>query len=270
MRYIESIILVIVIFSTILISSCDKNGDFLIFSIQNDIDLGERVAEQIASDESFDILSPEQYPFAYSYIESMVEDILASEEVTYREEFPWKINIINDDQVLNAFATPGGQLYVYTGLIYFFTEEDALAGVLGHEIAHSDQRHGSKQLQRQYGISLLLSIISGGEASNLQQIAGQIAGTGAILAFSRDAEAEADDFSVRYLANTDYACNGAAIFFQKLLDNEAQRQPEFLSTHPSPENRVEDINAEATNVGCSTEIDDLSATRYLNFQNSLP
>ncbi|MEP5612392.1 MAG: M48 family metalloprotease [Cyclobacteriaceae bacterium] len=273
MKIFKPFILLSCIVATAAVTSCDKNGDFLIFSIQNDIDLGEKVAEQIASDTSFDILSPEQYPVSYDYIESMVENILESEDITYKEEFNWRINIINDPAdapILNAFATPGGQLYVHTGLIYFLDKEDDLAGVIGHEIAHSDQRHGSKQLQRQYGISILLSIISGGEASNLAQIAGQIAGTGAVLAFSRDAESEADDFSVRYLATTNYACNGAAAFFKKLLDNEAARQPEFLSTHPSPENRVEDINARAADLNCDTTIDENSAQRYVNFRNSLP
>lgn len=273
MKIIKPFILLSCIIATVLVTSCDKNGDFLIFSVQNDIDLGEKVAEQIANDESFDILSPEQYPVSYDYIESIVENILESEDITYKEEFNWRINIINDPAnapILNAFATPGGQLYVHTGLIYFLDKEDDLAGVIGHEIAHSDQRHGSKQLQRQYGISILLSIIAGGEGSNLTEIAGQIAGKGAVLAFSRDAESEADDFSVRYLSSTDYACNGAAAFFKKLLDNEAARQPEFLSTHPSPENRVEDINARAADLNCDTTIDENSALRYVNFRNSLP
>ncbi len=270
MKFFGSLVLTCLLLLGGLLISCDKNGDFLLFSIENDIELGERVAEEIANDPSFEILSREQYPVSYDYIESMMNNILDSEEITYREEFNWTINIINDDQTLNAFATPGGQLYVYTGLIYFLDREDDLAGVIGHEIAHSDQRHSSKQLQRQYGISVLLSIIAGGEVSQLEQMVGQIAGTGAVLAFSRDAEAEADDFSVRYLSQTNYACNGAAAFFQKLLDNEAQRRPEFLSTHPSPDNRVEDINAMADEINCDTTVDSESAIRYQNFRNTLP
>lgn len=270
MKKLRAYLLGLVIGASVFFVSCDKNGDILIFSIQNDIDLGAKVAEQIANDPTFDILSKTEYPESYAYLESMVTDILSAEAVTYKTEFDWKVNIIRDDETLNAFATPGGQLYVYTGLIYFLDKEDDLAGVIGHEIAHSDQRHGSKQLQRQNGIAFLLSIITGGEASDLEQLVGQIAGTGAVLKFSRDAEAEADDFSVEYLADTDYACNGAAAFFQKLLDNEAQRQPEFLSTHPSPDNRVDDINAKATEINCDTSVDSGSVSRYQGFRNSLP
>ncbi|MFK7952046.1 MAG: M48 family metalloprotease [Ekhidna sp.] len=265
--------LLLIICATILIttSSCDDNGDFLIFSIQNDITLGEQVATEIANDPTtFPILDRNQYSVSYAYLESMMNAILASDEITYRDEFNWTINIIDDDQTLNAFATPGGQIYVYTGLIYFLDKEDDLAGVIGHEIAHSDQRHSSKQLQRQYGISILLSILTGGEGESLKQIVGNIAGTGAILAFSRSAEAESDAFSVEYLADTEYACNGAAAFFQKLLDNEAQRSPEFLSTHPSPDNRVADINEKSDDIGCDTSISGESVSRYQAFRNSLP
>lgn len=251
------------------ITSCDKNGDFLIFSIENDKALGEQVALEIASDPSFNILPKESYPVSYAYLESMMNDILSSEEISYNEEFDWKINII-DDETRNAFATPGGQIYVYTGLIFFLDNEDQLAGVIGHEIAHSDQRHSSKQMQRQYGISVLLSIITGGETSALKEIVSELAGAGTLLKFSREAEAEADDFSVEYLEETDYACNGAAAFFEKILTIQPDQQPEFLSTHPSPANRVADINAKSDELGCDTGVDDGSATRYQAFRNSLP
>ncbi len=273
MRALRSVILFSSLIGVTLITSCERNGDFLVFSVQNDVDLGETIAEQIAEDPSFDILSPQQYPVSYAYVQSMMDEILESEEVTYKEDFSWKINIINDPSngpVLNAFATPGGQIYVHTGLIYFLDKEDDLAGVLSQEIAHADQRHVSTKLQREYGISLLLNVISGSETSSLERIVSQIAGSGSILPYSRDAEAEADEYSVRYLASTQYACNGAADFFEKLLRNEEQFQPEYLNTHPSPENRVEDINAFALSLGCDTTIDDNSALRYVNFRNSLP
>ncbi len=269
MNRLKSILFIATAILFVSITSCDKNGDFLIFSIENDKALGEQVATEIANDPSFNILSPENYPVSYGFLESMMNDILASSDVTYKEDFDWKINII-DDETRNAFATPGGQLYVYTGLIFFLDNEDQLAGVIGHEIAHADQRHGSKQLQRQYGISALLSIISGGETTALKEIIGGLAGTGALLAFSREAEAEADDFSVEYLEETDYACNGAAAFFQKILNVQPDQQPEFLSTHPSPDSRVADINAKSDELGCDTSIDSGSASRYQSFRNSLP
>lgn len=237
-----------------LFMSCDKNGDFLLFSIQNDIDLGFQMDMEIEADPTnFPILDRTQYADAYDYLDDMVLEILDNADISYREEFAWEVHIIDQD-VLNAFVTPGGYIYVYNGLIQYLDTADDLAGVLGHEIAHADQRHGSKQLQREYGISLLLNIILGDDPSTLEAIVAQVASVGGSLKFSRAAESEADEFSVEYLAETKYACNGAASFFQKLIDDDQTAGvPEFLSTHPSPENRVADINAKATEEDCSTE-----------------
>ncbi len=267
--YIRIPLFVIVLLGLSTFWSCDKNGDVVLFSIENDKQLGAQVAAEIEADESFVILSPEEYPDAYNYLQDMTDNILASDEVTYKDEFVWKIHIIDDD-VLNAFCTPGGYIYVYTGLIKYLERADDLAGVMGHEIAHADQRHSSKQLQRAYGIQILLSIALGEESSQLAQMVGQIAGTGATLAFSRDAESEADDYSVEYLSDTDYACNGAASFFQKLLDSGQSGGPEFLSTHPSPDNRVEDINAKADELACDKTAVSETGFTYQDFINSLP
>ncbi|MFT4834925.1 MAG: putative Zn-dependent protease [Marinoscillum sp.] len=263
-------ILALLMLSLTWLSSCDANGDIVLFSIQNDKDLGAQVAVEIASDTSFNILSPVEYSEAYDYLNDMKNNILNSGNVTYKDEFAWELHIIDDD-VLNAFATPGGYMYVYTGLIKYLETADDLAGVIGHEIAHADKRHSSKQLQRNQGIQALLAIALGNDPSQLTQVVGQIAGTGAVLKFGRDAEAEADDFSVVYLSGTNYACNGAASFFQKLLDEgQAGGTPAFLSTHPSPDNRVEDINAKADSEGCSTTAIQETGFTYQDFQNSLP
>jgi beta-barrel assembly-enhancing protease len=270
MKRIKLTLISLLLASTAIIISCDENGDFLLLSIQDDMDLGAQMAAQIESDPvEFPILDREDYSAAYSYLETMRNRILNSGKVTYKNTFAWEVHIIDKD-ILNAFVTPGGYIYVYTGLIKYLDNADDLAGVMGHEIAHADRRHGAKQLQKSYGVSILLSIILGDDPSTLEQIVGQIAGTGAILAFSRDAEAEADSYSVDYLANTQYACNGAASFFQKLLDSGmGGGTPEFLSTHPSPSNRVEDINAKAQKKGCSTT--PISETpSYTTFKNMLP
>ena len=205
-----------------------------------------------------------------NYFDNILADILTSDDVTYKDEFPWEVHII-DDPTLNAFATPGGFLYVYTGLIYFLDNEDDLAGVLGHEVAHSDQRHSSKALQRQYGISFLLSLLTGDQSENVQLIVGSLVGLEA-LSFSRDNETEADDFSVRYLADTEYACNGAADFFQKLLDRDEQivGTPEFLSTHPAAQSRVDEITAMASALGCATDLADADGSRIRALQDLLP
>lgn len=257
------------IFTIISITSCDKNKNVVLFSVQDDIELGQQVSQEIADDPSYDLLTEAEYPESYTYLNGVVNNILNSGEVAYRDEFVWEVTIVHDDDVLNAFATPGGYIYVYTGLIKYLDNVDALAGVLGHEIAHADLRHTSRNLQKQYGVSLLLSILIGENASQLEQIAGQIAGTIAGLKFSREYESEADDRSVEYLAKTEYACDGVRLFFQKLEDSgQGGSTPQFLSTHPSPENRISDINEKAAEEGCDTQL--VPDSGYNDFKASLP
>lgn len=253
-----------------LLSSCDKNNNVsLFFSPSDDIALGQQVSEEIAADPNFKLLSRAEYPQAYGYLDSMMNDILNSGEVAYREEFIWDVTIVHDDEVLNAFAAPGGYLYVYTGLIKYLDNADALAGVMGHEIAHADLRHTSRNLQKQYGVAFLLNLLAGEEVSEMETIAGQIAGTLAGLQFSRAYETEADEKSVEYLAETHFACDGAKIFFQKL---EAAGQgggvPEFLSTHPNPDNRIQNIEEKAVEENCETAL--TTTFNYAAFQASLP
>lgn len=270
MKNIKGILFIALISSFGMIMSCGEGDGVILFTLEDDKQLGAQVAAEIASDTSFNILSETEYPQQYAYLQSMTDAILNSGQVTHKDDFVWKIHIIHDD-VLNAFATPGGYIYVYTGLIKYLDKADDLAGVMGHELAHADQRHSVKAMQRQYGIQLLLSIALGNDPSQLTQIAAQIAGTGTILAFGRDAESEADDYSVQYLSSTGYACNGAYSFFQKLIEADATgNTPTFLSTHPDPKDRVEDINTKAKEIGCDTTPISETGFTYQDFQNSLP
>ncbi|RDV13942.1 peptidase M48 [Pontibacter diazotrophicus] len=240
-----------------LFSSCGDN-DGVIFSIQDDLNLGQQVSEEVDSTYRAQGKLLERNSSnaqAYQNLDRIVNRILTSGAVKYQQEFPWTVKIIREDETLNAFATPGGYIYVYTGLIQYLEDEDHFAGVLAHEIAHADRRHSIKQLQRDYGISLLLSVALGNDPGTLQQIAAQLAGNLTGLKFGRDAETEADNMSVEYLGGTDYyACDGAAGFFVK-LEQEAQQQagiPEFLSTHPNPGNRIQNIEQMAEQKGCKT------------------
>lgn len=242
----------------------------ILFSIEDDKKLGAQVSAEIASKpDEFPVLDQNRYPYAYKYLNGIRDKILQSGKVDYKDEFVWELKIIQNDTVLNAFATPGGYIYVYTGLIKYLDKEDDLAGVLGHEIAHADKRHSIRQLQKVYGVQILLSIALGQNPSQMEQIVGGLAGNLATLRFSRDHEEEADEFSVVYLAQTPYQCNGAYSFFQKMLEEQKSGQlPKFLSTHPAPQDRVNDINKKAEALGCSTK--PLNPPSYNDFKKSLP
>lgn len=238
---------------------------FNLFSVSDDKQLGGQVSQEIADDPGqYPLLSERAYPDAYAYLQDIRDEILESGEVEHADDFDWEVRLIQDDSVLNAFAVPGGYLYFYTGLIKYLDTEDALAGVMGHEMAHAARRHSTESLTEQYGLSLLLEAALGDRLDIVQNIAAGLA----TLAFSRDNESEADEFSVIYLAHTRYQCNGAALFFEKLLaEGQGGGPPEFLSTHPNPDNRVEAINNKAADEGCSTTP---SGRDYDAFKEMLP
>ena len=221
-------------------------GGINLFSPEDDIMLGKEVKQQIESDPSkFPILPEQSNKEVYNYVRGITNRILGTGKVAYRDEFAWQVQIIDDDETLNAFATPGGYIYLYTGLIKFLDSEDQLAGVLGHEIAHSAQRHSTRQLTKIYGIAALTSIVTGNaEPGMVEQIALSLLS----LKFSRSHETEADMYSVIYLCETNYNAAGAAGFFEKMEGR--NNPPEFISTHPNPGNRVEEIHEKENELNC--------------------
>lgn len=232
-------------------NGCKKDAPFVpFFSISDDVALGKQVEAEIAADPAtYPILDSASNSQAYVFLYGIRNQLLNSGKIVYKTEFEWKLRIIKNDTTLNAFCTPGGYIYVYTGLIKYLDSKDQLAGVLGHEMAHADRRHTSRSMQTQYGIGTLLNILLGKDNATLQQIAGSIY----LLKNSRDHESEADEYSVKYLCPTNYNAAGAAGFFQKMI-NEGYTEnmlSSFFSTHPSPANRVQKINENKTKENCT-------------------
>lgn len=244
----KNLFLVLFLFCSILFVGCEFTkktvNSINLFTIEDDINLGKQVSAEIANDPTqFPILPERGNEEVYQYIRKITNSILNSGKVVNRNNFAWEVKIIDDSETLNAFATPGGYIYVYTGLIKFLDSEDQLAGVMGHEIAHSDQRHSTKQMTKSGALDLLLSAAIGDRAA-VKQVVGGIVG----LKFSRAHETEADEYSVNYLCGTSYNAAGAAGFFKKI--GGAGSTPEFISTHPNPDNRVQAIEARAEGMGC--------------------
>jgi predicted Zn-dependent protease len=212
-------------------------------------------------------LPESQYPAQYAYLNNMRNTILNSGKVRYKDEFEWKLFIINDPNTQNAFCTPGGYIFIYTGLVKYLDNASSLAGVLGHEMGHADNRHSTTQMTKQYGIQTLLDVVLGNNQNQLTQIAASLVN----LTFSRADETDADNLSVTYLCPTHYRANGAQDFFVKIANSGGQQPPAFLSTHPNPDNRVANINTKSSELGCnSTPPPTLEITDYNNFKNSLP
>ena len=166
--------------------------------------------------------------------------------VSERPDLPWTFRVV-DDPTVNAFAVPGGFIYVTRGLMSHLTSEAQLVGVLGHEIGHVTARHSvndmSKQQLAQIGLGIGMVF-----APRLQGL-GELAGAGLqvlFLKYSRDHEDQTDELGVRYMRRTNYEPSELAEVMT-MLDRTSQRSPgsgkvpEWLATHPSPPNRVTHI-----------------------------
>ena len=242
-----------------------------IFEPEYDVDIGRQSVMAIEQDSiEFPLLSFEEYPEAYEYMRNMVGEITSSPEIQYAEIFKYdSVQIIHRDDILNAFCTPGGYVYVYTGLIQYLDHADDLAGVLGHEIAHAERRHSAVRLQKEYGRDRIMEFLLVGGVGLSGLIQAKILKDMLRRSYSRDQEAEADRFSVYYLKDTEYTCNGAAAFFEKLLDEGQDDEiPEFLSDHPGSKSRVQMINQTSAEAGCNTSSKD--DTGWERFKALLP
>ena len=245
--------------------SSDSPG-FNLFTVEDDLELGAKVAAEIESDPSkYPILDSAQYPQAYRHLYRLRDSILQTGKLTYTTKFPWRLRIIRDDSTLNAFCAPGGYIYVYTGLIKYLRTEAQLIGVMGHEMAHADRRHTTQILTQAYGVQTLLQLISGQEQPGL---IGQVASSLLLLSFSRDHERDADKHSVIYLCPTTYRADGAADFFEYITQQGGLRPPAFLSTHPDPGERVQNIRSTKQELGCTGTQD--YEPRYAQIVASLP
>ncbi len=188
------------------------------------------------------------------YVEEMGRRLAATVEVDDPEmaTLPWEFTLLNSD-VINAFALPGGKVFISRALAAEMTNEAQMAAVLGHEIGHVTARHANARMGDQllWGIGgaiggAILGGALGGdtESAGIGAAAGGTVGSVVALSYSRDQEVEADRLGMRYMERIKYDPS-AAIEVQEILQREAEkhggRPPEILSTHPSSATRINEL-----------------------------
>lgn len=263
-KFISAIILSVVLFACGLGSKGGSGKKFNLFTIQQDREFGAQVAAEIDGNRTeYPLLDSARNRDVYSYLYKVRDKILITGKVKHKADFQWRLRVIKNDSIMNAFCTPGGYIYIYTGILRFLDNEAEFAGVLAHEIAHADLRHSTRQMTKIYGIQVLLQIIAGDRQMIKEVTAGIIN-----LKFSREHETEADYNSVMYLCPTDYNAAGGAGFFRKIQALGGSKVPAFLSTHPNPTNRIEHFENTKTTLGCAGGKDFL--TEYKAMVNKLP
>ncbi len=227
----------------LLLSACASTGvnrgDVNLLSYEEEWALGDRLARDLRG--KLDLVRDRS---ALRYVSGVGQGIV---DQTQLRNLPWEFHIVRNPEV-NAFAIPGGHVYVHTGLIGAADTVAEFSGVMAHEIAHGVARHGTEQLTQAYGLQLLAGLVLGENPPAYQQILAQIAGTGAMAKFGRNAEREADSLGVRYMAAAGYDPQGMANMFRELL-RRRERRPgavgQFFSTHPLTEERIRSVETMA-------------------------
>lgn len=180
-------------------------------------------------------------------IAQAVESYLQQQGYADQYQFSWEFNLIDDQQV-NAWCMPGGKVAVYTGILPVTENEAGLATVMGHEIAHAIARHSSERasnVMAAQGLGVGVGLATSGKSQLTQVLVNQLYGVGsqvALLKYSRNQESEADRMGLTFMAMAGYNPNEATSFWQRMSSRAGgQKPPEFLSTHPSDQRRIADI-----------------------------
>jgi predicted Zn-dependent protease len=209
---------------------------FNLFSARQELELGQAYAEQIRREKR-----PARSAELQEYVARLGRRLAAAPEAG---NYPYSFEVIEEPSI-NAFALPGGPIFVHTGLIAAAANEAQLAGVLAHEIAHVALRHGTNQATK--SILVQLSLSAAGILSGRDWIA-QLGALGVmplLLNFSRSAETQADLLGARILARAGYDPQEMARFFETLEESgSGGKLPQFLSSHPKPGNRQQAIERE--------------------------
>jgi beta-barrel assembly-enhancing protease len=211
---------------------------FNMYSPEQDIELGRQAEQQVLRQVR---VHPNRD--VQEFVQQMGARLVATPAAT---NYPFRFTVIQEESI-NAFALPGGPVFIHSGLIRAASTEGELAGVIAHEIAHVVLRHGTSQASKANLVQLpamLAGAALGNSAGALGQLGLSVALESVLLRYSRNAETEADALGARMMYEAGYDPLEMARFFQKLEESGGARAPEFLSSHPNPGSRVSKVSAE--------------------------
>jgi len=217
------------------------------FSPQQDVQVGRQAATDAARK-----LPMCNSPRADAYLTQLGKRLVAHLN-TSGVEYPWEFHCVNDRSI-NAFALPGGFVFVNRGAIEAADNEAELAAVMAHELSHVALRHGTNQATKaqaaQAGVGLFGALFGGSTGGALLTQLGSFTAGGVLLKYSRSAETQADVMGTQALYDSGYDPRAMAQFFEKLnQETKGKNPPQFLSDHPNPENRLERVDEEIDKLG---------------------
>ena len=219
-------------------------------TVEQEIALGVQAAPQMAAE--FGGLDPDQQAQA---IVDDVGNLIVQSSPAGDSPYQFDFHLLEDDQTINAFALPGGQIFITRALYDRFQTEGELAGVLGHEIAHVVARHSAEHIAKAKltegltGAAVIATYDPDNPASAGSAQVAALIGQLINLKFGRDDELESDVLGVCFMNDVGYDPNELVSVMQILAaSREGQQPPEFFSTHPNPENRIQRIQQAIQNI----------------------
>lgn len=198
-------------------------------SIEQEEKLGKMIVENLIETEQTRVASNPALDSAMNVITERLISGLDSVRYNYR------IKVINNPQI-NAFTLPGGNIFFYSGLIQFSESPEEVAAVLAHEMGHAEKRHVVNRLAKEIGITVLFTVLTGGDGTIIREIAQQTLST----AFDREQEKEADEFSFALMERSNIHPKALASFFKRVSEKHGSynKNLEVLMTHPNDESRI--------------------------------
>ncbi len=185
-------------------------------------------------------------------VQALVKSIgqrIVAQSVAAQSGYPFDFHVLADDQTVNAFALPGGQIFITVALLSRLENKDQLAGVLGHEVGHVIARHSAEHIaKQQLTAGLTGAVVMGAGSYEMARVAQMVGGL-INMKYGREDELESDRLGVCLMSQAGYDPTALKDVMRILAEASGRaRQPEFASTHPSPENRVQQIDAHLANL----------------------
>lgn len=241
-----SLCFLVAVFPCLLLTGCmtmtapdGSRAKLNLLSTEQEVELGRQVSAEVEKEEK--LLADQDIQ---AYVRGIGERLA---RVSTRLDVQYTFKVIDAPDTVNAFALPGGFMYIYTGLMKICDNEAELASVMAHEMGHVAAHHHGESMTRQYGVELIRQVLLGQQPNAMVQLVADMLGTAGAMRFSRANEREADQLGMEFLFRAGYKPEAMVSFMYKLLEEERQRGGNvwlpIFSSHPPTEARLADLQA---------------------------
>lgn len=231
----------LLVLGTCVATGCTQNPatgrrQLLLMSTSEEVAIGEEATPQLINEYGGELTA------VNPYVKQVGNALVQHVEPQY-QELPWEFFALQSEQI-NAFALPGGKVFICKGLLMELSSEAQLAGVLAHEVGHVTGQHLDERISHAMGVDMGVELAGMTTESELAMQAAKLFGTGYTLRFSRKQESESDELGLKYMTAAGYDPHGLIGVLEVLQSASQGAQPiEWFSTHPHPETRLEQVHA---------------------------